>query len=59
MQNPLKPIVEQLESCGYECVAGSLSKNVDFIKLKEMSEAETIVVKHMGKTYQAILLEVK
>ncbi|MEH6941625.1 hypothetical protein [Bacillus sp. JJ722] len=33
----LKEIVEQLESCGYKCEAGSLSMNVDFQLLKEFA----------------------
>ena len=34
----LKQIVEQLEHCGYENVAGSLSMNMAFIALKKMAE---------------------
>lgn len=36
----LKEIVEQLESCGYECVAGKLENNVAFIELKRLAEQE-------------------
>jgi hypothetical protein len=32
----LEEIVEQLESCNYECEGGSLKNNVAFIKLKKM-----------------------
>lgn len=36
----LKEIVEQLESCGFECVAGPLENNTAFIALKELAESE-------------------
>lgn len=36
----LKEIVEQLESCGYECEAGKLEFNVAFIALKKMAKGE-------------------
>lgn len=36
----LKEIVEQLESCGYECEAGPLSNNTAFIELKERAAEE-------------------
>lgn len=34
----LKAIVEQLESCGYECEGGPLELNTAFIALKELAE---------------------
>lgn len=34
----LRAIVEQLEKCEFECVAGPLRLNTAFIKLKEMVE---------------------
>lgn len=34
----LKEIVEQLESCGYECEGGSLENNVAFQELKKMAD---------------------
>lgn len=40
MQEKLKEIVEQLESCKYECQAGPLENNVAFIELKELAEQE-------------------
>jgi len=33
----LQKIVEQLELCGYECEAGTLVKNVAFMKLKQLA----------------------
>ncbi len=33
----LRKIVDQLESCDYECIAGSLSMNADFVRLKELA----------------------
>lgn len=36
----LKQIVEQLESCNYECEAGPLVNNVAFIALKEKAKEE-------------------
>lgn len=37
----LKQIVEQLESCNFECEAGPLENNVAFIELKRMAEFES------------------
>jgi len=37
----LTEIVDQLEWCGYECIAGPLENNTAFIALKEMSKKET------------------
>lgn len=37
----LKEIVEQLESCNYECEAGPLENNVAFIELKKRVEFES------------------
>ena len=34
----LVAIVEQLEGCEYECIAGPLRLNTAFIKLKEMAD---------------------
>ena len=34
----LREIIEQLESCNYECEAGSLERNIAFIELKERVE---------------------
>jgi hypothetical protein len=31
-----KKNIKQLESCNYECVAGSLNNNIAFIALKEL-----------------------
>lgn len=36
----LKEIVEQLEFCEFECIAGPLEMNQAFIELKRMAEAE-------------------
>ncbi|WP_332648876.1 hypothetical protein [Lysinibacillus sp. 54212] len=38
MNKELKEIVEQLESCGYVCVAGPLENNTAFVRLKELAE---------------------
>lgn len=34
----LNEIIEQLESCNYECEAGSLENNIAWIELKERKE---------------------
>jgi hypothetical protein len=34
----LKAIVEQLQSCDYECIGGPLANNVAFIALTELAE---------------------
>ena len=39
----LKKIVAQLEKCNYECVGGSLEKNVAFIALKKMVDNENVI----------------
>lgn len=36
----LKEIIEQLESCKFECQAGPLENNTAFIALKEYAELE-------------------
>ncbi|WP_167374603.1 hypothetical protein [Paenibacillus helianthi] len=36
----ISSIVAQLKSCGYECEAGVLIKNVAFIALERMAENE-------------------
>jgi hypothetical protein len=36
----LGEIIEQLESCGYECEAGRLEDNLAWRELKEMAESE-------------------
>jgi hypothetical protein len=36
----LKEIVEQLESCSFECEAGSLESNIAFIELKKAAEKD-------------------
>lgn len=36
--NNLPEIIKQLESCGYNCEAGSLQNNVAFIELKRMAD---------------------
>lgn len=33
----LSGIVKQLKACGYECVAGRLENNVEFIRLEEIA----------------------
>lgn len=46
----LRAIVEQLESCGYECVAGKLELNTAFIELKEIAHCvEAIYAKEMTR----------
>lgn len=35
--NNLPAIVEQLEKCGYTCIAGKLELNTAFIRLKEIA----------------------
>lgn len=35
----LKAIIEQLESCGFECEGGPLRLNTAFVALKEMANA--------------------
>lgn len=37
----LRGIVEQLESCGYECEAGPLENNTAFLALRELSDLVT------------------
>lgn len=37
IRTDLKRIVEQLEWCEYECIAGPLRTNVEFIRLKELA----------------------
>ena len=37
----LKEIVEQLESCNFECNGGNISNNVAFIELKNMANEPT------------------
>ena len=39
-QMNLKDIVEQLEHCKYECIAGPLENNTAFIALKELADSE-------------------
>jgi len=39
--NNLAEIVAQLASCGYECEAGPLEKNVAFIELQRMAAQHT------------------
>jgi hypothetical protein len=34
----LKAIVEQLTSCGYECIGGPMINNVAFIALEELAQ---------------------
>jgi hypothetical protein len=34
----LKAIVEQLKSCGYECIGGPMINNVAFIALEELAQ---------------------
>lgn len=39
-KSKLKEIVEQLESCNYQCEGGPFVMNVAFIELKKMAEGE-------------------
>lgn len=39
----IKEIVEQLESCGYECEGGKLENNVAFQELKKLAEQRPIL----------------
>jgi hypothetical protein len=38
--NKMKEIVEQLESCGFQCGAGKLTMNAAFIELKRLANLE-------------------
>lgn len=37
IKSELREIVQKFESCGYECEAGPLTMNQDFVRLKEMA----------------------
>lgn len=39
----LPAIIQQLEACGYQCIAGPLEMNTAFIELKRISQGEQIV----------------
>lgn len=45
----LKEIIEQLESCKFECEAGPLENNTAFIELKKRAEFETKAIEELTK----------
>uniref|UniRef100_A0A6M3IKM4 Uncharacterized protein n=1 Tax=viral metagenome TaxID=1070528 RepID=A0A6M3IKM4_9ZZZZ len=59
----LQEIVKQLESCNYECEAGSLVNNTAFIELKKLADKESIpldlLVSKILAGYDAYLVDSK
>lgn len=45
----IKDIIEQFESCKYECMLGKLENSVAFIKLKEISERKYQTKRYIGE----------
>lgn len=46
--NQYTSILQNLESCNFECEAGPLSKNLEFCQLKEMLQNDSAELARMG-----------
>lgn len=48
----MKELLDRIESCNYECEAGPLTGNVDWLELRELLDNMQVVrTSEYGKTY--------